>query len=153
MQYSTLQPPPRLPTTISKDTTSLFASFSFCINPVECKYHFKHFGQKCTSEVIAAHHTFLERKYKALEIERDNKLHSSFPGHLFQKVVCFVKATIEEVLQNKKHSDQRRLDNLLLDQMQEKARREIRRVATEVEQQHLSMPTYFFSFYTKIFSL
>ncbi|CAF3990528.1 unnamed protein product [Rotaria sp. Silwood1] len=51
------------------------------------------------------------------------------------QVVSFVKKILEKTLENKKNNDQKRLDNLLLDQTREKAIREIKDIATESEQQ------------------
>ncbi|CAF4317235.1 unnamed protein product, partial [Rotaria sordida] len=77
-------------------------------------------------QTIKAHQEFLENKYKTLENERENKLHVSFPEQMWTQVVTFVKETLEKTLENKKNNDQKRLDNLLLDQMREKAVREIK---------------------------
>jgi hypothetical protein len=50
----------------------------------------------------------------------------------------FVKTIIEKPLENKKQNDQKRLDNLLLDQMRKKATFEIEKKATPEEQQYIS---------------
>jgi hypothetical protein len=93
--------------------------------------------QKCTFETIKAHQEFLERKYKTLEDERENKLHLSFAKQMWTQVVSFIKSIIEKPLESKKNGDKKRLDNLLLDQMREKATIEIKKEATPVEQQYI----------------
>ena len=123
------------PSVIPKSAEAPQSSFEFSIIPIECRYHFKRLRQRCTFETIKTHHEFLINKHKTLENEREQQLQSSFPEQLRRIVVKFVESSIEKTLDNKKKSDQNRLDNLLLDQMREKATIEIKRIATTSEQQ------------------
>ncbi|CAF3389704.1 unnamed protein product [Rotaria socialis] len=128
----------RSPSVIPKnDVITAQTSFHFAIIPIECRYFFKTIKQKCTFEAIKAHQNFLEKRYKTLENERENKLHSCFEKQEWTSTISFVKNTIEKVLENKKKNDQRRLDNLLLDQIREKATLEIKNTGTQSEQQHI----------------
>ncbi|CAF1491160.1 unnamed protein product, partial [Rotaria sordida] len=137
IRSSTPEPMIKSPSAIPKNSVTPYSSFKFSIIPIECKYYFKQMRKKCTFETIKAHQEFLENKYKTLENERENKLHVSFPEQMWTQVVTFVKETLEKTLENKKNNDQKRLDNLLLDQMREKAVREIKDIATESEQQYI----------------
>ncbi|CAM4982626.1 unnamed protein product [Rotaria socialis] len=116
-------------------TIIMSESFDFAIIPIECKYHFKRTKQKCTYETIKIHQEFLENKYKQLENEREEKLQTSFDQYIRAKVVSLIRTAIEKPIENKKNNDKRRLDNLLLDQMREKAAREMKRIGTSREQQ------------------
>ncbi|CAF4324798.1 unnamed protein product [Rotaria sp. Silwood2] len=138
LQNSTPEVIIRSPSVIPKNAiTTAHIAFDFAIIPIECRYHFKRMRQKCTFETIKYHQEFLENKYKALDNEREEKLHSSFSRQLWTKIVSLVKNIIEKALENKKNSDQRRLDNLLLDQMREKATQQIKHRATLTEQQYM----------------
>ncbi|CAF3363065.1 unnamed protein product [Rotaria sp. Silwood2] len=128
--------PPRNPN-IPKDVNILHSSFEFAIIPIECKYYFKRMREKCTFEKIKAHEKFLENKYKTLEEEREEKLYSSFPHQGRAQVVEFIRNITEKSLDNKKKDNKKRLDNLLLDQMREKATLEIKRTAALVEQEYI----------------
>ncbi|CAF1544035.1 unnamed protein product, partial [Rotaria sp. Silwood1] len=138
LQSSTPEPLIRSPSVIPKNAiTTAHIAFDFAIMPIECRYHFKRMRQRCTFEAIKDHQEFLENKYKALDNEREEKLHSSFSRHVWTKIVSLVRNIIEKALDNKKNSDQRRLDNLLLDQMKEKAAQQIKHRATLTEQQYI----------------
>ena len=127
----------RSPSVIPKTTTETYNIFEFAITPIECRYHFKRMRQRCTFEAIKAHHEFLEGQYKTLESKRETMLESMFSEHIRTQTVTFVKKITEKVLENKKNSDQKRLDNLLMDQMREKAIQEIQRISTQSEQQYI----------------
>jgi hypothetical protein len=136
IRSSTPEPLIRSPSVIPKTVITPHNSFKFAIIPIECKYYFKQMRKKCTFETIKAHQEFLENKYKTLENEREEKLHSFFTKQMWTQVVNFVKSIIEKSLENKKSSDQKRLDNLLLDQIREKATLDIR-TRTPSEQQYI----------------
>ncbi|CAF3979512.1 unnamed protein product, partial [Rotaria sp. Silwood1] len=137
IRSSTPEPIIKSPSVIPKNSITPYSSFKFSIIPIECKYYFKQMRKKCTFETIKAHQGFLENRYKTLENERENKLHLSFHEQTWTQVVSFVKKILEKTLENKRNGDQRRLDNLLLDQMREKAVREIKDTATESDQQYI----------------
>ena len=140
IQNSTPEPMIKSPSVIPKNgiaVTTTHMSFEYSVIPIECRYHFKRMKQKCTFEVIRAHQNFLENKYKILENEREEKLQSLFSEQQRFRVISLVKNTVEKVLENKKKNDQRRLDNLQLDQMREKAAQTIERTATQLEQQQV----------------
>jgi len=126
------------PSVIPKNPIEQYSSFKFSIIPIECRYHFKRIGQRCTFATIKCHQEFLENKYKTLEEERDNKLHSSFPKEVWAKVVEFIKNTIEKPLENKNNNDKKRLDNLRLDQIREKAKQNIESEGTQSEQEYIN---------------
>ncbi|CAF1388147.1 unnamed protein product, partial [Rotaria sordida] len=127
----------RTPSVIPKNTITPYSSFKFAIIPIECRYYFKRMREKCTFEIIKAHQEFLENKYKTLENEREKKLYSSFPNQIRTRIVEFIRNIIEQSLDRKKKDNQKRLDNLLLDQMREKATFEIKRTAASVEQEYI----------------
>ena len=137
LQSSTPEVLMKSPSVIPKNNITLSKSYHFPIIPIECKYYFKRIRQKCTFESIQTHQKFLQNKYEALEDEREKKLHSSFDKWVWPQVVNFVKSVLEKVLENKKKGDQRRLDNLVLDQMREEARLKIKEIASESEQQYM----------------
>ncbi|CAF2106308.1 unnamed protein product [Rotaria magnacalcarata] len=95
--------------------------------------------QKCTYETIRSHQEFLENKYKQIEKEREEKLKTSFAQCLRAKLVSLIRNIIEKSIESKTDNDQRRLDNLLLDQMREKAARQIKHKGTPREQQHIQI--------------
>jgi len=93
--------------------------------------------QRCTFETIRSHQRFLQNKYETLDNERETKLHSSFNKQVWPQVVSFIKKILEIPLEKKKKDDERRLDNLRLDQIREEAALEIKRIATPTEQQYI----------------
>ncbi|CAF3885535.1 unnamed protein product, partial [Rotaria sp. Silwood1] len=127
----------RTPSVIPKNGSIPHSSFEYAIIPIECRYYFKRMREKCTFEIIKAHQEFLENKYKTLENEREKMLYSLFPNQVRAQVVEFIKNITEKSLDRKKKDNQKRLDNLLLDQMREKATFEIKRTATSVEQEYI----------------
>ncbi|CAF3779235.1 unnamed protein product [Rotaria sp. Silwood1] len=127
----------RTPSVIPKNAIIPHSSFEYAIIPIECRYYFKRMREKCTFEIIKAHQEFLENKYKTLENEREKMLYSLFPNQVRAQVVEFIKNITEKSLDRKKKDNQKRLDNLLLDQMREKATFEIKRTATSVEQEYI----------------
>ncbi|CAF2788307.1 unnamed protein product [Rotaria sp. Silwood2] len=127
----------RFPSVIPKNVITLHSSYNFEIIPIECKYHFRCIKQRYTFEAIKIHQEFFKRKSKMLENERENKLHTFFPEHQCSQIVSYVKSITDKTLENKKKSDQRRLNNLLLDQMPEKVIREINHTATQTQQQYI----------------
>ncbi|CAF3695900.1 unnamed protein product [Rotaria sp. Silwood1] len=137
IQSSTPEPIIRSPSVIPKNTVTAHDAFTFAIIPIECKYYFKQMRQKCTFETIKVHQEFLESKYKTLENEREEKLRSSFATQIRKQIIDLVTTIIEKSLESKKNTDRKRLDNLLLDQIREKAALKIKQVGTESEQQYL----------------
>jgi hypothetical protein len=130
LQSSTSEQILRSPSAIPKNTRLPQSSFNFAIIPIECKYHFKQLKQRCTFVTLKAHQESLEHKYKILENEREEKLLSSFSNQVRKQIVGFITNIIEKSLESKKKGDDKRLENLLLDQMREKAALEIKRIAT-----------------------
>ncbi|CAF1454838.1 unnamed protein product [Rotaria sordida] len=141
LQSSTPEQLIKSPSVIPKQpiATTMNESFDFVIIPIECRYYFKKQNKKCTYNTIRMHQEFLENKYKQLEQEREIKLQTSFAQHLRTKVISLIINIVEKPLANKKNNDQRRLDNLLLDQRREKAARQIKNIGTLEEQQHIQI--------------
>ena len=110
-----------------KTTTSTHMTFDCRVIPIETRYFFKRTKQRCTFENIEAHQKSLEKRYKLLEDDRENKLKSLFPEHKYTQVTSLVKKIIEKVLDKKQLDDQRRLANLILDHKREKALQTIRK--------------------------
>ncbi|CAF2129470.1 unnamed protein product [Rotaria magnacalcarata] len=142
LHSSTPEQQMRSPSVIPKNvitaiTTTTNIAFDFSIIPIECRYHFKQMRQKCTFETIKNHQEYLENKYKTLDNEREEKLHSTFARHLWTTIVSFVKTILEKPLESNKNSNQNRLNNLLLDQMREKATRQIQNRATPAEHKYI----------------
>ncbi|CAF3217264.1 unnamed protein product [Rotaria sp. Silwood2] len=137
MQSSTPKPLKKSSSAIPKNHIEQHSSFNFAIMPIECRYQFKKTRQRCTFETIRIHQEFLENKCRTLEDESENKLHAAFPKQIWAKIVEFVKNTVENPLESKKNSDKKRLDNLLLDQMRQKAILEIEKKGTSIEQEHI----------------
>jgi hypothetical protein len=137
IQSSTPEPIAKSPSAIPKNSLAQYSSFNFTTIPIECRYHFKETKQRCTFETIKIHQEFLERKYKTLKDQRENKLHTSFTMQVRSKVTDFIQTIIAKPIESKNKSDQERLDNLLLDQMRKKATITIEKRATSQEQQYI----------------
>ncbi|CAF4419158.1 unnamed protein product, partial [Rotaria magnacalcarata] len=118
-------------------TTTTDISFECKIIPIECRYFFKNLKQKYTFENIEAHQKFLEKEYKSLEDERENKLKFFFPEEKRAQVISLVRNIIEKVLEKKQSDDQKRIDNLILDHKREKALLTIRNIGNESAQQYI----------------
>ncbi|CAF5220536.1 unnamed protein product, partial [Rotaria magnacalcarata] len=87
---STPEPMVRSPSVVPKnDVITAQTSFHFAIIPIECRYFFKTIKEKCTFEAIKAHQNLLEKKYKTLENERENKLHSCFEKQEWTSIISF----------------------------------------------------------------
>jgi hypothetical protein len=128
------------PSAIPKDdNTSRFNLFNFPIIPIECKYHFRAFRVDATYEAISAHCEFLEQKAKRIEEELEQLL-AQFSKDKHRTVIEYTKKSIDPIIETVKRSNQQRLDNLLLDQMNEQARRVIKEKATRenIEQINLA---------------
>jgi hypothetical protein len=140
MQNSTPDLQKRSPSVIPKSNNNNLPSnksYNFSIIPIECRYYFKQIRQRCTFEAIRTHQRFLQDKYEILDNERETKLHASFNKQVWPQVVNFIKKILEITLEKKKKDDERRLDNLRLDQIREEAALEIKRIATPTEQQYI----------------
>jgi len=117
---------PHSPSVIPKDSEiNRINLFDFPVIPIECKFHFKTFHLRASLENIKVHREFLEIKSKQQEKELE-ELMKQFEGDTHRKIVQFVKNSIEPLIDSLKISNQKRLDNLILDQMKEKALRTIR---------------------------
>ena len=117
------------PSVMSKDLDiNRIDIFDFPIIPIECQFHFRIFHIAANSENIKAHREFLEKKSKQQEQELE-KLMKTFSLDLHTVVVKFIKNSVDTLIDILKNSNQKRLDNLLLDQMREKAVRIIRNKA------------------------
>ncbi|CAM4791530.1 unnamed protein product [Rotaria magnacalcarata] len=128
------------PSVIPKNSNNNITSdktYNFAILPIECRYYFKQTRQRCTFETIRIHQNFLQNKYETLDSERETKLHSSFDKQVWTQVVNFIKNILEKTLESKKKDDERRLDNLRLDQIREEATLEIKKIASSSEQQYI----------------
>ncbi|CAF3041333.1 unnamed protein product [Rotaria sp. Silwood2] len=99
--------------------------FDFPIISIECKFHFKIFHIKANRESITANREFLEKKSKQQERELE-ELMKQFKEDEHRLIVQYIKDSIEPVIDILKDSNKKRLDNLVLDQMKEKALRTIR---------------------------
>ncbi|CAF4916876.1 unnamed protein product, partial [Rotaria socialis] len=87
---STPEPMVGSPSVVPKnDVIPAQTSFYFAIIPIECRYFFKTIKQKCTFEAIKAHQNLLEKRYKTLENERENKLHSCFEKQEWTSTISF----------------------------------------------------------------
>jgi hypothetical protein len=137
IKVSTPETTKKSPSVIPKNISAPFNSFEFSIIPIECRYHFKKTKQKCTFETIKAHQEFLERKYKTLEEETENKLHKSFKRETWTQIVGLVRQIVEKTIESKTNNDKKRLDNLLLDQMRKKASLFIEQKGTIDQQEHI----------------
>ncbi|CAM4793987.1 unnamed protein product [Rotaria magnacalcarata] len=128
------------PSVIPKNSNNNITSdktYNFAILPIECRYYFKQTRQRCTFETIRIHQNFLQNKYETLDSERETKLHSSLDKQVWTQVVNFIKNILEKTLESKKKDDERRLDNLRLDQIREEATLEIKKIASSSEQQYI----------------
>jgi hypothetical protein len=117
------------PSVISKESDiNRIDLFKFPIIPIECQFHFRVFHVAATSENIKAHREFLEKK--SIQQERDlEQLMSTFSIDLQRIIVKYIKDSVEPLIDRLNSSNQKRLNNLLLDQMREKAVRIIRNKA------------------------
>ena len=114
------------PSVISKNIgLASIELFDFPIIPIECKFHFQTFNLRASAESITAHREFLEKKTAQQEKEVEQLL-KQFDKELHSTVVGYVKNSIEPLIDSLKQSNQKRIDNLVLDQMREKALRTIK---------------------------
>ncbi|CAM4986971.1 unnamed protein product, partial [Rotaria socialis] len=98
---------------------------NFPITPIECKFHFKIFHQPASVVNIIAHREFLEKKAKQQEKELEQHM-EYFSEEVRKIVVEYIKNSVDPLVDILKISNQKRLDNLVLDQIREKALRIIR---------------------------
>ena len=114
------------PSVVSKDTglTSIDL-FNFPIIPIECKFHFQTFHQRANAENITAHREFLEKK-SAQQEEQLEQILKQFDKDVHSKVVEYIRKSIDPLIDSLKQSNQKRIDNLVLDQMKERAVRTIK---------------------------
>jgi hypothetical protein len=127
----------RTPSVISKDTAFIgIDTFNFPIIPIECKYHFKIFRREADAAAIKDHREFLEIKARQQERELEQSL-NKFSEQLRKQVVEYTRNSIEPLIDILAQSNQKRLDNLVLDQMREKALRTIRDKATKTSQENI----------------
>jgi len=125
------------PSAVPKNNNNVTSnrSYNFAIIPIECRYYSKQIKQRCTYETIRNHQNFLQNKYETLDKEREEKLHSSFNKQVWSQVVNFIETILAKTLENKRKNDERRFDNLRLDQIREEATLEIKRIGSPAEQQ------------------
>ena len=88
--------------------------------PLNVVIFIKKLKQKYTLENIEAHQTILEKRYKSLEKEGENKLRLFFPGDKYALVIALIENTVGRILGKKQFHDQTRIDNLILDHKHEK---------------------------------
>jgi hypothetical protein len=124
MDQQEVQPVTHSPSVTSKDTERYRLNlFDFAIVPIECKFYFKNLT--VNAEMIKNHRLFLEKKVAQLEIELE-QLMKQFEDSEHRTVIQFIKNSIEPLIDILVQSNEKRLDNLILDQMREKALRVIR---------------------------
>ncbi|CAF4275494.1 unnamed protein product [Rotaria sp. Silwood2] len=108
---------------ISKDTyIEQLHVFDFPIIPFECKYIL---GNSCNAESIKKHRIFLEKKTEQMKIQLNNEMKAlsiDQAGILKQ----YITDSIDPIVDKFKQSSRKRLENLILDQMKEKAIRQIK---------------------------
>lgn len=110
--------------------------FDFPIIPIECQFYFKIYRQTACAENITHHREFLEKKSLKAEIELE-QLMTEFDPSKHRTVVQYIKNSIEPLIDILEISNQKRLDNLVLDQIREKAIRSIRNKASQVALEHI----------------
>ena len=117
---------PSSPSVISKNIAiASLELFDFPMIPIECKFHFQTFNLQANAENIIAHREFLEKKTAQQEKEVQQLL-KQFNKEVHSIVVGYVKNSIEPLIDSLKQSNQKRIDNLVLDQMRGKAIRTIK---------------------------
>jgi len=123
------------PSAVRKDS-EIIGLVNFPIIPIECKFHFRTFNQIASAENISSHQKFLEKKSAQAEKQLEQLLRQiSEDKH--RTVVQFVKDSIEPLLDLLNSSNQKRLDNLVLDQMKEQALRTLRSKCSQLELGHI----------------
>ena len=114
------------PSVISKDSEiDRISLFEFPMIPIECKFHFQVFNLLAKVDNIREHREFLDKKVSQQEKELE-KIMKGFSIDLQRIVVQYIKNSIDSLIDSVKISNKKRLDNLVLDQMREKALRTIR---------------------------
>ena len=114
------------PSAISKDIgLASIDLFNFPIIPIECKFHFQTFHLRANAENITAHRQFLEKK-AAQQEEQLEQILKQFDKNMHSTVVEYIRKSVEPLIDSLKQSNQKRIDNLVLDQMKEKALRTIK---------------------------
>ena len=124
-----------LPSVVRKDS-EIIGLVSFPIIPIECKFHFKTFNTMANAKNIASHQTFLEKKSAQAEKQLEQLL-KQFSENKHSIVVEFVKSSVEPLIDQLNSSNQKRLDNLVLDQMSEQAVRTMRNKCSQLELGHI----------------
>jgi hypothetical protein len=126
-----------MPSTTSKDAfLEQIETFEFPIIAIECKYHFKTFNLRADPENISDHREFLERKTK----QQNNyleKVMQQIDKKLHRTVVEFIKNSIEPIIESLKISNRRRIENMILDHIKEKAIRTIRLKSNQQDIEHI----------------
>jgi hypothetical protein len=104
-------------------------SFEFPIIPIECKFHFKFFRVEATASTIKDHREFLEKKARQQRIAFERTIRQ-LDEQAREIARQYIESSIEPLIDSLVKSNQKRLDNLVLDQMREKAMRTIENKAT-----------------------
>jgi len=121
------------PSVVSKDIEKFNIDlFDFPVIPIECVYHFKVFKLNANAENIKTHREFLEQKTKQFDSNLE-QLMKQFNEDTHRTVVKYIKDSIEPLIEILEFSNKKRLDNLILDQMREKALRSIKNKGNKVE--------------------
>jgi hypothetical protein len=111
------------PSVTSKDIhIEKLRSFDFPIIPIECKYIL---GNTCNAESIKKHRIFLEKKTEQTETKLNNEM-KEISREQAGIVKQYIINNIDPIVETFKKSNRKRLDNLILDQMKEQARRQIK---------------------------
>ncbi|CAF1058687.1 unnamed protein product [Adineta steineri] len=118
------------PSVISKDTEIIL--FDFPVIPIECKFYLKQFHLVANSDNIMRHKEFLNKK--ALQAEKElDEIMTQINREQHHIVIKYVKNSIEPLIDILKNSNRKRLDNLILDQIKERALRTIRNKCSQLE--------------------
>ncbi|CAM4989473.1 unnamed protein product, partial [Rotaria socialis] len=112
------------PSVVSKDKDiEKLHSFDFPIISFECKYIL---GNSCNAESIKKHRTFLEKTAQQMETKLNNEM-SHIPIGQARILKQSIINNIDPLIESFKEKNRKRLDNLVLDLMKEKAMREIKK--------------------------
>ncbi|CAF3751335.1 unnamed protein product [Rotaria sp. Silwood1] len=111
------------PSVVSKDTyIEELHSFDFPIIPFECKYTL---GNNCNAESIKIHRIFIEKKTEQMETKLNNEM-EKIPIEQGRILKQYIINNIDPIVDTFKKTNRKRIDNLILDQMKEKAIRQIK---------------------------
>lgn len=114
-------------TTVNENARSVLVDFP--IIPIECRYHFKNFRLEASIENIRLHREFLEKKTDQLR-KQVEQLVGAFREAKRDQVSQFVRESVESLIEKVRIANRTRIDNVMLDQIRERAIKTIRERAT-----------------------